>query len=232
MSTIIEGFREALRLLFSFDSELIDVVSLSVWVSVLAVLLAILIGMPLGILVGLARFRGRRVVITLLNTTMAIPTVAIGLILYALLSRHGPLGGVGVLFTPWAMVIGQCLLALPIVTCLSVAAVGNLNRTVVPTVLTLGASRSRAFLTLVVEVRFAMAAALAAAFARVFSEVGISMMVGGNIRGYTRNVTTGIAFETGRGEFALGIALGVVLVLVALLINVVIQLLQSQGSDR
>ena len=232
MDTIIDGFREAFHLLFSLDAELIEVVSLSVWVSLLAILLAVLLGVPLGILVGLTRFRGRRVVITLLNTTMAIPTVAIGLILYALLSRHGPLGGTGILFTPWAMVFGQCLLALPIVTCLSVAAVGNLNRTVLPTVLTLGATRPRAFLTLVVEVRFAMAAAVAAAFARVFSEVGISMMVGGNIRGYTRNITTGIAFETGRGEFALGIALGVVLVFVALLINVVIQLLQSQGADR
>ena len=232
MSTIIDGFREAFHLLFSFDAELFEVVWLSVWVSVLAILLAVVIGVPLGLIVGLTRFRGRRIIITFLNTTMAVPTVAIGLILYALLSRHGPLGGTGILFTPWAMVLGQCLLALPIVTCLSVAAVGNINRTVIPTALTLGATQLRAFVTLLVEVRFVMAAAVAAAFARIFSEVGISMMVGGNIRGYTRNITTGIAFETGRGEFALGIALGVVLVLVALLINVVIQLLQSQGAER
>ena len=112
------------------------------------------------------------------------------------------------------------------------AAVGSMSRSVFPTLLTLGASRFRALLTLVVEARFALAAALAVAFARVFTEVGISMMVGGNIRGLTRNITTGIAFETGRGEFALGIALGVVLILVALVGNVLIQLLQSQGSRR
>ena len=232
MGTIVDGLREAFQLLLSFDADLFEVVWLSSRISIVAVLLAILFGMPLGILVGSTRFRGRRVVITLLNTAMAVPTVAIGLVVYALLSRHGPLGGSGLLFTPTAMVLGQALLALPIVASLSVAAVGNVSRTVVPTALTLGATRARAFITLVVEVRFALAAALATAFARVFSEVGISMMVGGNIRGYTRNITTGIAFETGRGEFSLGIALGVVLVLVALVVNILIQVLQSPGSDR
>lgn len=232
MGTILDGLREAIHLLLSFDRELFEVVWLSTRVSFVAVLLAILVGMPLGVVVGSTRFRGRRVVITLLNTAMAIPTVAIGLVLYALLSRHGPLGGSGLLFTPTAMALGQALLALPIIASLTVAAVGNVGTTVVPTALTLGATRARAFITLVVEARFALAAALATAFARVFSEVGISMMVGGNIRGYTRNITTGIAFETGRGEFALGIALGVVLVLVALVVNILIQVLQSPGSDR
>lgn len=232
METIVEGLREAGHLLWALDPELLRIVFLSIRVSILAIVLAVLIGMPLGILVGLTRFRGRRLVITLLNTSMAFPTVAIGLVLYALLSRSGPLGGFGILFTPTAMVVGQCLLALPIVMSLSVAAVGNTSYSAFPTLVTLGATRPRAFLTLIVETRFALAAAIAAAFARIFSEVGISLMVGGNIRGHTRNITTGIAFETGRGEFALGIALGLVLVLVALGFNVLIQLFQSHGSKR
>ncbi|MBN1944097.1 MAG: ABC transporter permease [Bradymonadales bacterium] len=232
METILEGIRAALDLLWSLDAELIEIVFLSLRVSGLATVAAILIGLPLAVVIALTRFPGRRLLITLLQTSMAVPTVVIGLFIYALLSNRGPLGGLGILYTPTAMVIGQCLLALPIVLSLGVAAVGSLESTVYPTLITLGASRPRAVLTLISEARFGLAACVAMAFARVFSEVGISMMAGGNIRGLTRNITTGIAFETGRGEFALGIALGVILLLVALVTNLAIQLVQSQGRNR
>jgi len=232
MDTIIAGIEEAGRLLTSLDPELFRIVALSLRVSSIATLLAILLGMPLAVLVALTHFPGRRLVITVLNTSMAIPTVVIGLVLYALLSNRGPLGHLGLLYTPTAMIIGQCLLALPVVSSLGLAAVGSLPATTYPTLITLGAGRARALVTLLGEARFALAAAVAAAFARVFSEVGISMMVGGNIRGLTRNITTGIAFETGRGEFALGMALGFVLIFVALLVNGLIQIIQSQGKQR
>jgi tungstate transport system permease protein len=216
---ILDGLRRAFALLVGLDAEVWGIVWVSLSVSIVATIIAALAALPVGVLVGLGRFRGRALLVTLLNTAMAMPTVLVGLVLYALLTRRGPLGSLDLLYTRTAMVIGQALLAFPLIAALAAAALEKTDPRILATARTLGASRARAALTVIAERRQVIAATLAAGFGRVFAEVGVSMMVGGNIRGHTRNITTGIAFETGRGEFALGLALGVVLLVVALVLN-------------
>ncbi len=216
---ILEGAGEGLARLVTGDPEVWSAVRVSLGVSAAAVLAAAALGLPLGLALGQARFRGRGAARAVVNTLMATPTVLIGLVGYALLSRAGPLGGLGLLYTPTAMALGQAALALPLVVGLAAAAVERADPRIAQTALGLGAGRARTLWVLAGERRPALFAALAVAFGRVFSEVGISFMLGGNIRGVTRNIPTGIAFETGRGEFALGVALGVVLLAVALAIN-------------
>lgn len=177
---------------------------------------------------GLSEFPLKRLVVTFLNTLMAVPTVVVGLLVYGFLSRQGPLGVLGLLFTPTAMVIGGVLLAAPIVANYSLASVRGADPRIVPTALTLGAGRFLAVGTLIGEIRFGILAAVIAGFGRVVSEVGVAMMLGGNIRGYTRTMTTAIALETSKGEFAFAMALGIVLMTVALLVNLFLNLLQQR----
>ncbi|HEY7745535.1 MAG TPA: ABC transporter permease, partial [Desulfuromonadales bacterium] len=159
---------------------------------------------------------------------MALPTVVVGLVLYGFLSRQGPLGVWGFLFTPVAMIIGQIVLSVPIVANYTVAAVAGADPRIMNTALTLGAGRLRAAWQLLLEVRFGVMAAVVAGFGRVIAEVGVAMMLGGNIRGYTRTMTTAIALETSKGEFAFGLALGLVLMTVALFVNLFLNLLQQR----
>jgi tungstate transport system permease protein len=229
---ILDGLGQGTSMLFSADPEVWSAVWLSVWVSTLSTALATLLALPVGLGVGAGRFRGRRALAALFNTAMGIPTVLLGLVLYALLSRAGPLGAWEILYTPAAMVIGQALLAFPIVAALTVAAVEKVDPLASLTALGLGAGRFRRLITLAKESRSALLAAAVAGFGRVFSEVGLSMMLGGNIRGYTRNITTGIALETGKGEFALGVALGVVLLVVALALNLAVEALRWPRRSR
>jgi tungstate transport system permease protein len=230
---IAEGLGQALSRLGSLDPEVWSAVRVSVTVSSAAVLVAALLGLPLGLWLGQARFPGKAAVRAGVHALMAAPTVLIGLVLYALLSRSGPLGGLELLYTPTAMALGQAVLALPLVVGLAAAAVERADPRIALTVLGLGGGRWLVFLALARERRAALVAALAVAFGRVFSEVGISFMLGGNIRGLTRNIPTGIAFETGRGEFALGVALGLVLLLVALSLHGGVALLEArEGEDR
>jgi len=220
MDYITEGFSGALRIMFSGDREFLGIVSVSLLVASISTVLATLTGVPVGIMVAQKRFRGRGIVMTVLNTLMSLPTVLVGLLLYALLSRRGPLGEMGLLYTRTAMVIGQWVLAFPIVAGLTAAAVKGLDPKIRLTALSLGADERQASRVFLHEARFGLFAAVVAGFGRVFAEVGVSMMLGGNIRAYTRTITTAIALETSRGEFSLGIALGLVLLLVALLVNV------------
>ena len=222
------SFGTALRLLADFDHEVTRAVGTSLSTSLGSTVLAALVGVPLGTLVGMKQFRGKGLVISLLNTLLAVPTVVIGLVLYGLLSRQGPLGSAGLLFTPTALVIGQSVLALPIVTNYAVSAIQGADARILPTALTLGAGPLRTVVLLVREVRFAMMAAVIAGFGRVISEVGVAMLLGGNIRGYTRTITTAIALETSKGEFALGLALGLVLLTVALSVNLLLGRLQQR----
>lgn len=231
MDSFFEAFQHALRMLATLDPQMRQAVAVSLQVSGAAIVLACLMGLPFGMLLALARFRGRTASVVIFRTLMALPTVVIGLLFYALLSRQGLLGSWDLLFTPTAMMLGQSLLALPIVTTLVHSAVEALDPQIRETALTLGASSIRSMVDVAWEVRLGLLAALTAAFGRVFAEVGISMMLGGNIRGYTRNITTGIALETGKGEFALGLALGLILMVVALGLNVGVQLLKV-ASDR
>jgi len=190
--------------------------------------IAALIGVPAGLWLGLSRFRGRQVLLALLNTLMALPTVVVGLLLFGLLSRQGPLGPLGLLFTPLAMIAGQTVLATPIVANLVLAAVTGADQRIISTALTLGASRFQAAIQLLREIRFGVMAAVIVGFGRVIAEVGVAMMLGGNIRNSTRTMTTAIALETSKGEFAFGLALGMLLLSVALLVNLFLNVLQQR----
>ncbi len=219
-----------MRLIVDFNPEVLRIASVSLKVSTTSTALASLVGIPLGFYIASNKFRCKRAVTTVVNTLLALPTVVVGLMVYSLLSRIGPLGSLNLLFTPTAMVIGQFILALPIVSALSITAIESVDRRVRETALSLGASQKQAAITILREVKLALLAAVIAGFGRVFAEVGVSMMLGGNIRFYTRNITTAIALETGRGEFALGIALGIILLAVALVLNILFQCLHSRGS--
>jgi tungstate transport system permease protein len=228
---LLEGLREAVRLLWQFDPEVTGAAGLSLGVSCVATLLAAAVGLPLGVAVGTSRFRGRRVVLVLLNTAMALPTVVVGLFLYALLSRRGFLGPCGLLYTPTAMMLGQFVLATPLIAALAVAAVSDTDPSVAKTARSLGAGWLRVRLSIVSETRSAVLGAVVAGFGRVIAEVGISIMLGGNIRHYTRNMTAAIALETSKGEFGLALALGIILLLIALFVNVVLQCLQQRRAS-
>jgi tungstate transport system permease protein len=229
MDYLLEGLTSACKMIVSLDSEMIAATSVSLRVSTASTLLAAAAGLPLGFLIATRQFWGKRAAVTTLNTLMALPTVIVGLMIYSFISRRGPLGDLGLLYTPWAMIIGQFILAFPIVSALSLSATETVDRRVEKTALTLGANGWQTAFIVLSEGKFAFFAAIIAGFGRVFAEVGVSMMLGGNIRGFTRNITTTIALETGKGEFALGIALGIVLLTIAFSINVLFHYFQRRG---
>lgn len=228
MGYLGDSFVTAIELIISFDRGVRLTVWTSLYTSSTAIVIAALLGVPFGLWLGLSRFKGRQLATTLLNTLMALPTVVVGLVLFGLFSRQGPLGPLGLLFTPWAMIAGQVVLATPIVANLVLAAVSGADNRIMNTALTLGASRFQAALQLLREIRFGVLAAVIAGFGRVVAEVGVAMMLGGNIRNSTRTMTTAIALETSKGEFAFGLALGIILMTVALLVNLGLNLLQQR----
>ncbi len=215
-----DALSEAVRLLVTRDAQVLAAVGVSLQVALVATLCATALGAPLGFLVGTTRFRGRRVAEVALNTATALPTVVVGLVVYALLSRRGLLGDWGLLYTRSAMVIGETLLVTPLMAALTMALVSGADPRIRETALTLGASPLRAAWTVLGELRGGVLAAVATGFGRLVSELGVALMVGGNIREATRTMTTAIALETGKGEFALALALGILLLGVALLVNV------------
>jgi len=202
------------------------VVWISIRISLLAVVLSSLISIPLGFLVALNRFTGKRLLLQALNSLVALKTVVIGLVLYGMLSRQGPLGGFGLLFTPAAMVLGQCVLITPIIWSLTIAAAAGADPRLAVTCKALGANPFQQGLLFFNEVRFAVMAAVIMGFGRAIGEVGIAMMLGGNIAGFTRTMTTAIALETSKGEFEFALALGLVLLAVAFLANGLLQRFQ------
>jgi len=225
---LADSLMTAVELIFSFNQEVRLTIWTSLYTSSCAIVFAALLGVPVGLWLGISRFRGRRAMITLLNTLMALPTVVVGLLLFGLFSRQGPAGSLGLLFTPWAMIAGQIVLATPIVANFVLAAVKGSDERIMDTALTLGASRLQASIQLLKEIRFGVMAAVIAGFGRVIAEVGVAMMLGGNIRGSTRTMTTAIALETSKGEFAFGLALGIVLLSVALFVNLFLNFLQQR----
>ena len=226
MTFFIEGIKSALSLLFSFNREIYGAVFLSLRLATLSTLFAAIIGVPLGFIIGINDFCGKRLVIVIFNTLYSLPTVLIGLFVYGMISRIGLFGSLNLLYTPQAMIIGQSILILPLITALTISTARTVDKRVFKTCLTLGANYFQSSLTTFFEYKPSFLAAIIAGFGRAFGEVGVSMMLGGNIRGYTRNITTSIAFETAKGEFALGIALGLILLLVACLISILLQFLQ------
>ncbi len=228
MGFVGESFAAAISLILSLDGEVFNAVATSVRVAFWATLLASLAGVPAGIVIAVGTFPGRRLAIMLLNTLMALPTVVVGLIFYGILSHQGPLGRFGLLFTPTAMIIGGTVLAVPIVANYTLSTVAGADPRILTTAMTLGAGPLQGLVRLVMEERFGIIAAVIAGFGRVIAEVGVAMMLGGNIQGYTRTMTTAIALETEKGEFALGLALGIILMAVALAVNLFLNVLQQK----
>jgi len=227
---LLEPTRQAFALLFSGDRELWGIIWLSLWVSVVALALLAPLCVPLGFVVARIHFPGRRALVVAMQGFLSFPTVVVGLVLYLVLSRRGPLGAFELLFTPSAILIGYMVIALPILMVFTVAAVQGADSRIYETARCLGARPLRAMGTTLWEVRFAVTAGFVNAFGRVVSEVGCALLVGGNIAGLTRNIPTAIALETSKGEFAYGIALGFVLMVIAVGVNVALAWLQGEGG--
>lgn len=228
MYIIAEGLRKALELIFALDPEILGIVFVSLKVSLIATLLATIAGVPLGFIVAINEFRGKKVVTVLLNTLMALPTVVVGLFVYAFISRQGPAGALGLLFSPSAIILGDLLIGTPIIAAFTLSAVQGLDQKIHMTATTLGANKLQVAMAILAEARFGVFAAIIAGFGRVIAEVGSAIMLGGNIKGYSRTITTAIALETSKGEFGFGFALGIILLVVALSINILFHYFQKK----
>ena len=230
MDSIIEGLRRAFFLILNLNPELLSIIFLSLEVSGTALIIATIIGLPLGALTGLKKFTGRGFSISLLNTFMGLPPVVVGLFLYLLLSRRGPLGFMALLYSPSAMIIAQSILAFPIVAALSHSAIIKIDPLIKRASLTLGATPFQVTTAMVREARYGIMAGIIAALGRVMAEVGAILIVGGNIAGYTRVMTTTIALETDKGNFELALALGIILLVISFVINMALYFIQRKGA--
>ena len=231
MELLRSGLTEAIRLLIERDPLVIDAAWRSLWISVAAVGIAGVFGVVVGSLLARKKFVGRSLLIVSFRAGMGVPTVLIGLLCYAMLSRRGPLGGLDLLYTQWGIVLGEFCLALPIIVTWTHGAVRSLDPRVPETALTLGASPLRRWRTYLSEARLGIALALLTAFARCFTELGIAMMVGGNIKFRTRTLTTATALETAKGEFARGVAMSLILLLMAVVVTVAIAWLGREEKE-
>lgn len=232
MELILDGLLKGVQLLLEGDPEVLGIVVLTLEVSGSATLLSLILGVSMGTAVGLSRFPGRSILVSLVNTGMGLPPVVVGLFVTIFLWRSGPLGSLGLLYTPTAMILAQAVIATPIVAGISIAAMQGLSERLRLQILSLGATRLQAAWLLIREARLQLLAAVMAGFGGVVSEVGASMMVGGNIKGYTRVLTTATVMETAKGNFDLAVALSLILLLVAYLITLVLTHLQQQGQRR
>jgi tungstate transport system permease protein len=230
MDSILTGFFRAFELIIHLNAELFGIILLSLKVSGVALLIATLLGLPLGAILGLKRFPVRDLAISIVNTLMGLPPVVVGLFVYLLLSRKGPLGFIGMLYSPSAMIIAQTILAVPIVTALCHSAIVNVDPVIRQAARTLGATPLQETLTIIREARYGILSAIIAAFGRVMAEVGAILIVGGNIAGYTRVMTTTIALETDKGNFELALALGIILLAISFGVNALLHLVQKKGS--
>ena len=228
MTEIWHGLTRAIELIISLDPEVMEIAARSLRISVTSTLLASLFCLPLGSLIHFHSFPGKRIVISLIQTFFSIPTVAIGLFVFVLFSRAGPLGGLNLLFTPTVMVLGQMILITPILLGLTISAASGVDRAILDTARSLGASGFQTAIVVLREARFAVIAAVIMGFGRAISEVGIALMVGSNIKGFTRVITTAISLETSRGDLELSIALGIILIFIALVVNVVLNRIQQR----
>jgi tungstate transport system permease protein len=228
MDLVVDGIVRAAGLLASGDREILEIALLSLKVSGGATLISTVIGVSLGAAVALNRFPGRKIAVSLINTGMGLPPVVVGLWVTLFIWRSGPLGGLGLLYTPTAIVVAQVIIAAPIVTGISLAAMQNIPEKLRFQILALGAGRTRYLALLVREARLPLLAGVMAGFGGALSEVGASIMVGGNIRGYSRVLTTATVMETGRGNFEVAIALGLILLGVAFIINYILTSIQQR----
>src|SRR4030042_2338187 len=230
MHSILEGFIKAFSLIVQLDRELLSIILLSLEVSVTALVIASSLGIPAGSILGLKKFRGRGFIISLSNSFMGLPPVVVGLFVYLLLSRRGPIGFMALLYTPSAMIIAQLILAFPIVAALSHSAIVKIEPLIKQASLTLGATPFQVTTTVMKEARYGIMAGIIASLGRVMAEVGAILIVGGNIAGYTRVMTTTIALETDKGNLELALSLGVILLMISLIINMGLYLIQRKGA--
>jgi tungstate transport system permease protein len=232
MDLILEGLKKAFWLLITFDPEVMSITFLSLQVSGSATFISLFIGISVGTTVALSKFPGRRIVVSIINTGMALPPVVVGLFVTIFLWRNGPLGVLGVLYTPTAMIIAQTVIATPIVMGITLAAIQQLPQKLRLQILALGATRIQMVWILIKEAKLPLLAAVMAGFGGVISEVGASIMVGGNIKGYSRVLTTATVMETSRGNFDIAIALGIILLLLAYIINLILTQIQQRERPR
>jgi len=232
MNFLTDSFLSAVLLIWTLDQNLFEIIGVSLKVSSISTLIAGLAGVPSGFLIAFSEFRGKRLVITILNTLLALPTVVIGLFVYAFISRRGVFGTYDLLYTQKAIIIGQVILIIPIVTTLTISAVSRIDDRYRKAALTLGANLMQTARVIIREARFAIIAAIVMAFGRVIAEVGISMMLGGNAKGFTRTMTTAMALEYDKGEFVLSVALGLVLLGVSFAVNIFCNYFQGKGRGN
>ena len=229
MSYFSEALLSALQLVIQFDPEIYQIVWTSVKISLCATLFAAIFGIYLGIMTAITEFPGKSLVQQILNTLMAMPTVMIGLIFYGLLSRRGPLGEFGLLYTETAVIIGEACLILPLIMNMTLVAVQSADKRLISTLKMMGAKTHQQVIPILSELRFTILSGVITGFGRAIGEVGAAMMLGGNIQGVTRTMTTAIALETSKGDFELGLALGLLLLVIAFSINLVIQLMSTKS---
>ena len=232
MDLILEGFRKALELVLTLDREVLGITLLSLEVSASATAISVLVGVAAGTTIALGTFPGKRLLVSVVNTGMGLPPVVVGLFVSMLLWRNGPLGALGLLYTPTAIVIAQAVIATPIVTGITIGAIQGLPPSLRLQILALGATRAQLVWMLVREARIPLLAGVMAGFGGVISEVGASIMVGGNIRGQTRVLTTATVMETGKGNFDVAIALSAILLALTLAVNVALTLVQQRTRPR
>jgi tungstate transport system permease protein len=232
MDLILEGLVKAFQLIAALDPEVLGITWLSLKVSGLATFISVLIGISTGMIVALTRFPGKKFVVSVVNTGMGLPPVVVGLFVTVFLWRNGPLGFLGILYTPTAMILAQAVIATPIVMGISIAALQNLPAKMRLQILSLGATRLQMVWILIREARLPLMAAVMAGFGGVISEVGASIMVGGNIKGYSRVLTTATVMETGKGEFSVAFALSIILLLLVFIVNYVFTIIQQRERPR
>lgn len=222
MENLWNGLLKAIELIVTLDPEVMQIAGRSLRIAVTSTIIGSIICIPLGCLIHFNQFRGKRfIVVGIIQTLYSVPTVAVGLFVFVFISRAGPLGGLGMLFTPSAIIVGQVLLISPILLGLTLSALTGVDKAIPDTARSLGASGLQMAVLVLREARFAVIAAVILGFGRAISEVGISLMVGGNIRGFTRVLTTAISLETSKGDLELSLALGIILVFIALLVNII-----------
>ena len=222
MDFLLNGFTEAFNLLLNGNLETYSAIKATLYTSSVSILFAVLVGFPLGFILGFYDFKGRKILRLLSDTALAMPTVAIGLILYAFITRNGPLGSLNLLFTLKAVMLGQFVLALPIIISLTASVVENMEKKHYLTILNLRLAPAKLVFCVLYELRYALMVVIATAYGRIVAEVGVAMMIGGNIKYFTRTITTAVSLETNKGEFAMGIALAMVLIFIAFLVNLTI----------
>jgi tungstate transport system permease protein len=228
LETLWQGLVKAVELIISLDPEVMEISGRSLLLAITSSIIASIMCVPLASVIHFNNFRGKRILVNFIQTLYFIPTVAVGLFVFVFLSRAGPLGGLGLLFTPTSIVIGQVILISPIILGLTISALSGIDRTLIDTARSLGASGLQITILILKEARFAVMAAVIMGFGRAISEVGISLMIGGNIRGFTRVITTAISLETSKGDIEFSLALGLILIFIALILNILLNRIQQR----